>query len=161
MAVDVHWATTEDAEALATVLCEMATHYRQAPLDHGRAVASARQWLGDESPAYPHFALAFAGGEVAGLASVAIAHPGIDLGRLMFLKDLFVRESARNRGVGQALVSFLAGHCLDKGIGRIDLTTEDWNEGALRFYDRLGAERHGQKIFLRLSGEALRTAAKL
>ncbi|WFP63824.1 GNAT family N-acetyltransferase [Mesorhizobium sp. WSM4904] len=161
MVVDVHWATTEDAEALATVLCEMATHYRQAPLDHGRAAASARQWLGDESPAYPHFALAFAGGEVAGLASVAIAHPGIDLERLMFLKDLFVRESARNRGVGQALVSFLAGHCLDKGIGRIDLTTEDWNEGALRFYDRLGAERHGQKIFLRLSGEALRTAAKL
>ncbi|TIR97797.1 MAG: GNAT family N-acetyltransferase, partial [Mesorhizobium sp.] len=28
-----------------------------------------------------------------------------------------------------------------------------------RFYERLGAERHGQKIFLRLSGEALRTAA--
>ncbi|MDG4885647.1 GNAT family N-acetyltransferase [Mesorhizobium sp. WSM4884] len=161
MAVDVRWATTEDAEALATVLCEMATHYRQAPLDHGRAAASARQWLGDESPAYPHFALAFAGGEVAGLASVAIAHPGIDLERLMFLKDLFVRESARNRGVGEALVSFLAGHCLDKGIGRIDLTSEDWNEGALRFYARLGAERHGQKIFLRLSGEALRTAAKI
>ncbi|CDX26014.1 GCN5-like N-acetyltransferase [Mesorhizobium sp. ORS 3324] len=159
MAVDVRWATTEDAEALAIMLCEMAAHYRQAPLDHGRAAATARQWLGDESPAYPHFALAFAGGEVAGLASVAIAHPGIDLERLMFLKDLFVRDSARNKGVGRALIGFLAGHCLAKGIGRIDLTTEDWNEGALRFYDRLGAERHGQKAFLRLSGGALRTAA--
>ncbi|TIV92176.1 MAG: GNAT family N-acetyltransferase, partial [Mesorhizobium sp.] len=29
-----------------------------------------------------------------------------------------------------------------------------------RFYDRFGAERHGQKIFLRLSSEALRTAAR-
>ncbi|MDX8446277.1 GNAT family N-acetyltransferase [Mesorhizobium captivum] len=160
MAVDVRWATTEDAEALAIVLCEMATHYRQAPLDHGRATATARQWLGDESPAYPHFALAFAGSEVAGLASVAIAHPGIDLERLMFLKDLFVRDSARNQGIGRALIGFLAGHCVAKGIGRIDLTTEYWNEGALRFYGRLGAERHGQKVFLRLSGEALRTAAK-
>ncbi|TIQ28874.1 MAG: GNAT family N-acetyltransferase [Mesorhizobium sp.] len=160
MAVDVRWATTEDAEALATVLCEMAAHYRQSPLDHGRATAAARRWLGDESPAYPHFALAFAGREVAGFASVAIAHPGIDLERLMFLKDLFVRDSARNKGVGQALVSFLAGHCLDKGIGRIDLTTEDWNEGALRFYARLGAERHGQKIFLRLSKPALARIAR-
>ena len=156
VAVDVRWATTDDAEPLATVLCEMAAHYRQAPLDHGRAAATARKWLGDESPAYPHFALAFANGKVAGLASVAIAHPGIDLERLMFLKDLFVREDARNAGAGRALLGFLAGHCLREGIGRIDLTTEDWNEGALRFYDRLGAERHGQKVFLRLSGEALK-----
>lgn len=160
MAVDVRWATTEDAEALATVLCEMAAHYRQALLDHGRATAAARQWLGDESPAYPHFAMAFSDGAVVGLASVAIAHPGIDLERLMFLKDLFVRGSARNKGVGRALIGFLANHCVSKGIGRFDLTTEDWNEGAQRFYGRLGAERHGQKVFLRLSGKALRTAAK-
>ncbi|MDX8539745.1 GNAT family N-acetyltransferase [Mesorhizobium sp. M4B.F.Ca.ET.190.01.1.1] len=160
MAVDVRWATTEDAAALATILCEMAAHYRQAQLDHGRALAAARHWLTDESPAYPHFALAFAGGEVAGLASVAIAHPGIDLERLMFLKDLFVREGARNQGAGRALIAFLAGHCLSHGIGRIDLTTEDWNDGARRFYTQLGAERHGQKIFLRLSGEALKTVAK-
>jgi len=155
-AVGVRWATIDDAEALATVLCEMAAHYRQAPLDYGRAAATVRKWLGDESPAYPHFALAFADGAVAGLASVAIAHPGIDLERLMFLKDLFVREDARNAGAGRALIGFLADHCLRGGIGRIDLTAEDWNEGALRLYDRLGAERHGQKVFLRLSGEALK-----
>jgi GNAT superfamily N-acetyltransferase len=160
MAVDVRWATTDAAEALAFVLCEMAAYYRQAPLDHGRAAATARQWLEDESPAYPHFALAFADGAVAGLASVAIAHPGVDLERLMFLKDLFVRESARDRGVGRALIRFLAGHCVGKGIGRIDFTTEDWNEGALRFYDRLGAERHGQKVFLRLPKAALKTVAR-
>ena len=87
---------------------------------------------------------------------MAIAHPGIDLERLLFLKDLFVRDDARNAGVGRALIGFLAGHCLSQGIGRIDLTTEDWNEGALRFYAGLGAERHDQKVFLRLSGEALK-----
>nr|WP_246676179.1 MULTISPECIES: GNAT family N-acetyltransferase [unclassified Mesorhizobium] len=86
---------------------------------------------------------------------MAIAHSGIDLERLLFLKDLFVRDKARNAGVGRALISFLAGHCRRHGISCIDLTTENWNEGALRFYDRLGAERHGQKLFLRLSDEAL------
>ncbi|RJT39742.1 GNAT family N-acetyltransferase [Mesorhizobium waimense] len=160
MAVDVRWATTGDAVALGVMLCEMAVHYRQPPLDSERAMAAARKWLGEESPAYQHFALAFVDGEVAGLASVAIAHPGIDLERLLFLKDLFVRDHARNAGVGRALIGFLASHCLSEGIGRIDLTTEDWNEGALRFYAQLGVERHGQKIFLRLSGEALAAAAK-
>ncbi|TGS09910.1 GNAT family N-acetyltransferase [Mesorhizobium sp. M2E.F.Ca.ET.209.01.1.1] len=158
--VDIRWARVDDAGALATVLCAMATHYRQPPLDYSRAAATARQWLSDESPAYPHFALAFVDGEVAGLASVAIAHPGIDLERLMFLKDLFVRDSTRDKGVGRALVGFLAGYCLSRGIGRIDLTSEDWNEGALRFYDRLGAERHGQKVFLRLSSDALNKVAR-
>ena len=158
MAVDVRWATTGDAAALAAMLCEMAAHYKQLPLDPDRALSVAKKWLGEESPAYPHFALAFVEGEVSGLASVAIAHPGIDLERLLFLKDLFVRDKARNAGVGRALIGFLADHCKREGIGRIDLTTEDWNEGALRFYDRLGVERHGQKVFLRLSGEALKAA---
>ncbi|MBZ9737451.1 MULTISPECIES: hypothetical protein [unclassified Mesorhizobium] len=54
MTVDIRWARVDDAEALATLLCAMATHYRQAPLDHSRAAATVRQWLGDESPAYPH-----------------------------------------------------------------------------------------------------------
>ena len=160
LAVEVRWATVDDAEALATVLCAMAAHYRQAPLEHNRAAATARQWLGDESPAYPHFALAFADGAIAGLASVAIAHPGIDLERLMFLKDLFVRDSVRGRGVGRALIGFLSDYCLRKSVGRIDLTAEDWNADALRFYDRLGAERHDQKVFLRLSGSALKTTAR-
>ncbi|MER8399637.1 GNAT family N-acetyltransferase [Mesorhizobium sp. M1348] len=160
MSVDVRWATTGDAAALATMLCEMAVHYRQPPLDASQTLSAAQKWLGDESPAYPHFALAFVDGEVCGLASVAIAHPGIDLERLLFLKDLFVRDTARDGGVGRALMVFLAGHCLRAGIGRIDLTTEDWNEGALRFYDGLGAERHGQKVFLRLSSEALKAVAK-
>lgn len=95
MAVAVRWATTGDASALATMLGAMAVHYKQSPLDPDRALSAARKCLGEESPAYPHFALAFVDGEVGGLASVAIAHPGIDLERLLFLKDLFVLDGAR------------------------------------------------------------------
>ena len=101
------------------MLCAMAAHYRQPPLDHDRALSAARKWLDEESPAYPHFALAFVEGQVSGLASVAIAHPGVDLERLLFLKDLFVRDQVRGVGVGRALIDFLAGHCLSHGIGRI------------------------------------------
>lgn len=160
MTTEVRWATLSEAPDLAAILCEMALHYKQPELPFAEALAKAQGWLGAESPAYPHFALAFADGVLAGLASIAIAHPGADLERLLFLKDLFVRDGARNSGAGQALVEFLARYCLAEGIGRIDLTTENWNEGALRFYGRLGAERHDQKIFLRFSGDALAALAK-
>jgi GNAT superfamily N-acetyltransferase len=70
-----------------------------------------------------------------------------------------VRDGHRSAGIGRALLKFLAGHCLAKGIGRIDLTTEDWNEDAISFYDRLGAARHDQKVFLRFDTEGLRKLA--
>ena len=160
MSTEIRWAGLADADDLALILCEMAMHYRQAPLAEEVAIAAARTWLAGESPSYPHFALAYRDGVVAGLASVAIAHPGVDLQRLLFLKDLLVRAQFRSAGLGIGLLRFLAGYCIAQGIGRIDLTTEDWNEDALRFYDRLGAERHGQKIFLRFTSERLAQLAE-
>lgn len=159
MNVAVRWATVAEAEGLALMLREMAVHYRQPTLAEEAALAAARRWLAEESPAYPHFALAYREGEVAGLASVAIAHPGLDLNRLLFLKDLYVRDESRSAGVGRAILQFLAEQCLERGIARIDLTTEDWNEGALRFYEQLGAQRRGQKVFLRFDAENLRGLA--
>jgi GNAT superfamily N-acetyltransferase len=159
MSLTIRWASPADAEDLALLLCEMAVHYRPAPLARDAAQAAAWRWLMDESPAYPHFALAWRDDTIAGLASVAIAHPGVDLKRLMFLKDLFVRDGHRNAGCGKALLKFLAGECISRDIGRIDLTAEDWNEDAIRFYEHLGVERHGQKIFLRLDGDRLKQIA--
>jgi GNAT superfamily N-acetyltransferase len=160
MSIEVRWAKLADAADLALILREIAAHYRQSPLTEDAVLAAVHKWLATESPAYPHFALAWRGGEVAGLASVAIAHPGIDLERLLFLKELYVRDGFRDAGIGLELLRFLADFCLAEGIGRIDLTTETWNEGAVRFYDRLGAERHDQKIFLRLGTDRLRALAQ-
>ena len=160
MSTEIRWAGLADADDLALILCEMAMHYRQAPLAEEAAIAAARAWLAGESPSYPHFALAYRDGVVAGLASVAIAHPGVDLQRLLFLKDLFVRSQFRSAGLGIGLLRFLACYCIAEGIGRIDLTTEDWNDGALRSYDKLDAERHGQKIFFRFTPERLAQLAE-
>jgi GNAT superfamily N-acetyltransferase len=155
MTVEIRWAKPADAGDLALVLSEMAVHYRQPPLGEETTIAAARRWLATESPAYPHFALAWRDGAIAGLASVAIAHPGVDLKRLLLLKDLFVRDRFRSAGVGLSLVRFLAGFCLSEGIGRIDLTTEHWNEGAICFYERLGAARHAQKLSLKFDEATL------
>jgi GNAT superfamily N-acetyltransferase len=160
MTTELRWAQPKDVEDLALILHEMAAHYDQAPLGDETTAATVRRWLQNESPAYPHFALAYKDGEISGLASVAIAHPGADLERLLFLKDLFVREKFRSAGLGVSLLRFLAAECLARGIGRIDLTTEDWNEGALRFYGRLGAARHDQKVFLRFDTGALNRLAR-
>lgn len=151
----VRWATVGDAEAVADLLAEMARHYGQAPLGRDHVVATVSGWLAGESPAYPHFALAFRGGEPAGLASVAIMHPGVDLTRLLFVKDLFVAQRCRDGGVGAALLRFLARFCLDQHIGRIDLTAGTDNEGAQRLYRRLGAINMEDRVFMRFEAGVL------
>lgn len=104
------------------------------------------------------FALARHGGRPVGFAAFAVIHPGRRLKGLIFLKDLFVAPEARGLGVGEALMRFLARFAIDNGIGRIDLTAEPQNDGAIRFYERLGMTVR-PAIFYRLDGEGLEKLA--
>ena len=45
----------------------------------------------------------------------------------------------RGRGIGQRLLVHLAGLAVERGCGRMEWTVLDWNEPALRFYERMGA----------------------
>lgn len=90
-----------------------------------------------------------------GLAVFAVLHPGNDLSRMLFVKDLFVAKEARGRGAGTALMRFLAAYCVEHGIGRIDLEADADNSGARALYERLGAERRDQKIAYRFDAGTL------
>ncbi len=77
----------------------------------------------------------------------------------MYLEDLFVRESARGKGVGLALMARLATICVQRGYGRFEWWVLDWNEPALDFYSRLGAVPQSEWTVQRMTGESLRVLA--
>lgn len=60
----------------------------------------------------------------------------------LYLEDLVVSESVRGRGVGEALMAALAREAVSRGALRIEWAVLDWNTGAIRLYERLGAVRH-------------------
>ncbi len=84
------------------------------------------------------------------------ARPGL------YLEDLVIAESARSAGVGSRLMGALAGEAKSAGCARMDWAVLPWNEGAIRFYERLGArpmdewERYflGEAEIHRLAGTA-------
>lgn len=80
--------------------------------------------------------------------------------RGLYLEDLFVVEDARRRGYGRALIRYLARKALEEGCGRFDWSVLDWNQPAIDFYERLGAEVMPDWRICRLSGDALRKAAQ-
>ncbi|WP_029353116.1 GNAT family N-acetyltransferase [Bosea sp. 117] len=78
----------------------------------------------------------------------------------LYLEDLYVRPDLRGRGIAMALMRRLARRCLDEGLGRFEWWVLDWNEPAIRFYRRIGAEPMDEWTVQRVTGEALRKLAE-
>ena len=78
----------------------------------------------------------------------------------LWLEDLFVLPELRRRGVGRALLSYLARLCIARDYGRFEWSVLDWNEPSIAFYRALGAVAMDDWTTQRLSGEALLRLSK-
>ena len=61
-------------------------------------------------------------------------------GKCGFLEDLVVRDEFRDKGIGRALFEAVAAECAQRNFGRMEWQVLDWNEPAIGFYKKLGAE---------------------
>lgn len=93
--------------------------------------------------------------ECAGLAvffptySTFLAQPGI------YLEDLYVKPHLRGRGIGLALLRRLAAIAAERRCGRLEWAVLNWNDPAIRFYEKLGAVPLDEWTTYRLAGHAL------
>ncbi len=71
--------------------------------------------------------------------------------RGLYLEDIFVLPDARGGGVGLALFRALARIAVERDCGRMEWSVLDWNEKAIGFYRRLGAEPQSEWTVQRLS----------
>ena len=73
----------------------------------------------------------------------------------IYLEDLFVRETARGSGLGQALLAHLAALAVERDCARLEWSVLDWNAPAIGFYHKLGARAMDDWTLMRLDGAAL------
>jgi GNAT superfamily N-acetyltransferase len=108
---------------------------------------------------YAEALIAEEGGRPVGFAlffhnfSTFLAQPGI------YLEDLFVEPEQRGKGVGRALLGRLAEIAVERDCGRLEWAVLDWNESAIRFYEKLGARPNAEWTVYRLTGDSLRALA--
>ena len=81
--------------------------------------------------------------------STFLGRPGL------FLEDLYVQPQARGRGVGRALLAHLARLAVERGCGRMEWNVLDWNQPAIGFYTKLGADVLPDWRTCRVAGESL------
>jgi len=85
--------------------------------------------------------------------STFLGRPGI------YLEDLFIRPSARGRGLGKLMLTYLGKLALERGCGRLEWWCLDWNKPSIDFYRSLGAECMDEWTVYRLSGDNLNKLA--
>ena len=61
-------------------------------------------------------------------------------GKTIHLEDLIVKEAHRGIGAGMALYSEIIKQGKTDGVRRIEWNVLDWNEPAIRFYEKSGAK---------------------
>jgi GNAT superfamily N-acetyltransferase len=95
------------------------------------------------------------GSQIAGYALFFPTFSSFLTARGVWLEDLFVRPAHRGAGVGRALLAAVAARTRADGGQRLEWAALDWNELALGFYRRIGAQTMGEWITHRLVGEEL------
>jgi len=150
-------ARPEDVPVIFSLIKALADYERMS--DQVVATeADLRRWLFGARPA-ADVVLARAADRVVGFAlffhnfSTFLGRPGL------YLEDLFVVPEWRGRGVGRQLLQHLAAIAVERGCGRMEWSVLDWNEPAVGFYQRLGAQVMQEWRICRLTGDALARVA--
>lgn len=152
-------ATIQDVPLILEFIRELA-EYEKEP--HA-AVATAEGLKRDGFSRSPKFRVVIAewAGEPAGFAFFFYHYSTWRGQPTLFLEDLFVRPRFRRKGIGKALLVYLARLAVQENCGRFEWQVLDWNTPSIRFYESLGARVMKEWLTMRVSDDALRKLAAL
>jgi GNAT superfamily N-acetyltransferase len=155
---EIRTTTEADVPIILSLIRELA-EYERAPDAVVTTEASLREVLfGSKRSA--EVLLALKEGEPVGFAvyfysfSTWLGRPGL------YLEDLFVRPTVRGKGYGRALLERLAQIAQGRGCGRMEWAVLDWNDPAIQFYKKLGAEPMTEWTVFRLTEDGIARLAE-
>jgi GNAT superfamily N-acetyltransferase len=99
---------------------------------------SLRSALFGDAPA-ARLLLAFVNGEPIAYATYFFTFATMVGKRSLWLDDLFVIPAFRRKGIGNVFMAYLADIAIQNQCGRFEWMVLDWNQTAIDFYKRLGA----------------------
>ena len=152
-------ATANDTAVILRMIKGLAEYEQLSDRVTATETALREQLFGDKPAA--EVCLALAGDEPVGFAvfhgtfSTFACRPGI------YLEDVFVEPHWRSRGVGHRLLAHVASIGATRGCQSMNWAVLPWNEPAIRFYRRLGAEKVTEWEGFRIEGAAFGRLARL
>lgn len=153
--IDVGNAQVEDLDGIVDLFDEIDEYYGDPPHpDQAQRADEVRRILFN-GPSLVHAIVGRDGNRVIALAAYSFLWPAAGTSISLFLKELFVTQTHRRKGVGQLLMRELGHIATARSCSRIEWTTERTNSAAMRFYSKLGAPAQPEKVFFRVQGAEL------
>jgi GNAT superfamily N-acetyltransferase len=151
-------ATATDARLLIQLIRELAEYEREPD----SAMATEADLVRDGFGAAPKFRALMAewDGQAAGYALFFGFYSTWEGRAGLFLEDLFVRPAFRGKGIGKALLAYVARIARAEHCFGIRWEVLDWNQPAIDFYQKLGATFLDQWKLVVLTDEALARTAE-
>lgn len=78
-------------------------------------------------------------------------------GKTIHLEDLIVTDAMRGKGVGRALYEQVMQQAKADGVRRVEWNVLDWNQDAIRFYEKSGAKLLPDWRVVQMDGEVIKT----
>lgn len=87
-------------------------------------------------------------GRAVGYATATCSFTTWAVTRTMHMDCLFVSEPHRNAGIGRLLLDAVIVHARAKGFTELQWRTPAWNDGAIRFYQRMEPQQLAKEVFV-------------
>ena len=151
-------ATKKDVPLILQFIRELAEYERGADRVSATEDVLRSTLFGEEQNA--HAIIAYRGQEPVAFAIYFFSYSSFSGLPNLYLEDIFVRPAHRGLGLGRELFAFLARRAAERGCGRMEWSVLNWNESAIGFYRRLGAEPVSDWTVFHLAKEDIERLAR-
>lgn len=149
--VIVKAAEPGDTEAIARLAEEMDRFYGATDTEPFEPrIRQINEAIFSDSPS-AYAILAWGDESLIGFASYSFLWPAVGLTRSLYLKELYIAEKARRRGIGKLLMRRLYEIAIQQDCSRVEWTTDQDNVDAQQFYAELGVAVNRSKLFYRVA----------
>ena len=139
-------ATKNDGRQFLALVDALADYEKLARPDRAARKRLLRDAFGKRFDAF----IATVDGQAAGYAIIFETYSSFLALPTLYLEDIFVLKEYRKQKIGLRLFRRCVAEARRRGCGRMDWMVLDWNEPAIRFYEKLKAKRMKEWILFRL-----------
>ncbi len=157
MNISIRKGLKDDLPQVLGLIKELAA-YEKAPLEVAVTIAEMERDGFGENPVFRFF-VAEDGEKIVGISLYYIKYSTWK-GKCVFLEDIIVTESYRKHGIGKKLFDPVVKVAKAMNARRMEWQVLEWNEPAIKFYEKLDSHFDSEWVNCKLSGEQIQNYFK-
>jgi len=133
--ITIRKAEKKDLAAVHALVTELAVYENEPEA----VTATIKDYEADFEAGFFDSLVAEIDGQIVGIALFYTAYSTWK-GRMLYLEDFVVTQSHRRQGIGELIFEAVIAEARRIGVNRMKWQVLDWNEPAIKFYEKYNAE---------------------